>query len=102
MTKHELAESVANQTEIDKEIVLRVIEVTNRTIRQRLAQGGKVTIRGFGTYKPVLKKRTIGRNIKENTSISIKPKYGPVFKPVKLFKDLVAKINIQDINNNIN
>lgn len=93
MTKKNLVDEVATQTGLNKEDVLIVLEATNRTIRYQVAHGESIFIRGFGTYKPVLKNRTVGRNIKAGTTLEIPPRYVPVFKPVSGFKSYVDKTN---------
>jgi DNA-binding protein HU-beta len=55
-----------------------------------------VYIRGFGSF--VIKKRAkkIGRNIKKNVAIEIPEHFIPVFKPAKVFTDVVKK-NVKEI-----
>ena len=50
-----------------------------------LSQGGRIEIRGFGSF--ITKKRAakIGRNIKKNVAVHIPEHYIPAFKPSKEF-----------------
>ncbi|MCM1291779.1 MAG: integration host factor subunit beta [Prevotella sp.] len=92
MTKAEVAQKIAKNTGIDKADVMSVVEQFMSVVKESLIGGEPVYLRGFGSF--ILKERAekIGRNITSNTSIVV-PKHNiPYFKPVKSFKDDVAKL----------
>jgi len=52
VTKTELVEMVAKETNLTKIDVLAVINSYNEAIKNNVFEGHKVSIQGFGTYKP--------------------------------------------------
>jgi len=66
-----------------------------KKLKDTLASGEDVFVRGFGSF--VLKKRArkIGRHIKKNVAIEIPEHYIPAFKPAKIFVDNV-KENVKE------
>lgn len=69
--------------------VLVTLESFFTEVKDTLATGENVYIRGFGSF--VVKKRAekIGRHIKKNKAIVIPEHYIPAFKPAKIFIDTV-------------
>lgn len=73
--------------------LLKCIDFFARNLlKEALAEGENVYIRGFGSF--ITKKRAakVGRNIKQNTSVNIPEHYIPAFKPAKEFADEVKKL----------
>jgi DNA-binding protein HU-beta len=91
MTKAEIVNEIINKTNLDKNDVLRVVELTMNVIKNSLVKGENVYLRGFGSF--IIKKRAqkIGRNISKNTTLIIPEHYVPAFKPAKIFVDRVKK-----------
>ncbi len=71
--------------------VLVTLEYFFTEVKNALADGENVYIRGFGSF--VIKKRAkkIGRHIKKNIAIEIPEHYIPSFKPAKIFVDQVKE-----------
>jgi DNA-binding protein HU-beta len=94
MTKAEIITRIAAQTGIAKPTVSATVEAIMTTIKQNIAKGETIYLRGFGTF--LLKKRAEkkGRNISKGTTIKIPTHFVPVFKPCKEFTGTVkAKVN---------
>lgn len=91
MRKADLVASIADKTGVPKVDVLVTLETFFTEIKDTLAGGENVYIRGFGSY--VIKKRAkkIGRHIKKNKAIEIPEHYIPSFKPAKIFVDQVKE-----------
>ena len=91
MTKAEIAAEIAGQTGIDKADVVKVIEGFMSAVKDSLANGENVYLRGFGSF--IIKERAekVGRNISQNTAIVIPAHKIPAFKPAPDFKEEVAK-----------
>jgi len=89
MRKADLVSKISDETNVAKVDVLVALESLFTEIKDALAKGENVYIRGFGSF--VLKKRAkkIGRHIKENRPIEIPEHNIPSFKPSKVFVDLV-------------
>ena len=91
MTKAEIATEIAKTTGIDKASVVAVIEQFMTTVKDSLAHGNNVYLRGFGSF--IVKKRAekTARNISKNTTIIIPAHNVPAFKPASSFMDEIAK-----------
>ena len=85
MRKADLVNQIAEKTGIPKVDVLITLETMFKEVRESLAKGSNIYIRGFGSF--ITKKRAakIGRNIKKNTAVHIPEHYVPAFKPSKEF-----------------
>ncbi len=97
MKKSDLINLIAEQTGVPKVDVLVSIESFFTNVKETLAQGENIYIRGFGSF--ITKKRAakIGRNIKKNTSVYIPEHYIPAFKPAKEFVEEVKKLQTSNI-----
>ena len=89
MRKADLVASISDKTGVAKVDVLVTLETFFSEIKDTLAEGENVYVRGFGSF--ILKKRAkkIGRHIKENKPIEIPEHFIPAFKPSKVFVDQV-------------
>lgn len=89
MRKAELVNIISEKTGVPKVDVLVSMETFFNEIKDTLASGENVYIRGFGSF--IIKKRAkkIGRHIKKNVSLEIPEHYIPAFKPAKIFVDQV-------------
>jgi len=65
--------------------VLVTLETMFKEVKENLANGQNIYIRGFGSF--ITKKRAakIGRNIKKNIAVEIPEHFIPAFKPAKEF-----------------
>ena len=97
MRKSDLITNISDKTGIAKVDVLVSLETMLKEIKESLAKGENIYIRGFGSF--ITKKRAakIGRNIKKNVAVEIPEHYIPAFKPSKEFitevKEMHAKVN---------
>lgn len=87
MTKADIVNSISQKTGIDKTTALTVVEAFMASVKESLADGENVYLRGFGSF--ILKKRAekTARNISKNTTIIIPEHNIPAFKPAKTFVD---------------
>jgi DNA-binding protein HU-beta len=94
MRKADLINSIAEKTGIPKVDVLVTMETMFKEVKESLAKGENIYIRGFGSF--ITKKRAakIGRNIKKNTAVPIPAHFIPAFKPAKEFVHEVKKLQI--------
>lgn len=91
MTKAEIATEIAKTTGIDKTTVVNVIEQFMAAVKDSLAHGENVYIRGFGSFIVKHRAEKTARNINKNTTIIIPAHNIPAFKPAAEFKKEVAK-----------
>ena len=90
MTKSESIERLVDQyddlTQRDVELAVRLL--LDRMI-DHMAEGGRVEIRGFGSFSVHHRPARHGRNPKTGESVEIPPKYVSHFKPGKELRERV-------------
>ncbi len=89
MTKADLVEKVAAKVELSKKDGETVVNTVFRCIVEALAQGDKVELRGFGSFRTRDRQPRIGRNPKTGDKVEVPEKKVPFFKPGKSLKKLV-------------
>lgn len=96
MRKSDLINQISEKTGIPKVDVLVTLETMFKEVKESLAQGENIYIRGFGSF--ITKKRAakIGRNIKRNIAVEIPEHFIPAFKPAKEFVSDVKSKRKQD------
>lgn len=90
MTRSELIDAVARRRAIPRSIAERVVNVLFDEIRDALVAGGRVEIRGFGSFRSRHYAGYVGRNPRTGSEIRVGPKTLPVFK---VGKELRARVN---------
>ncbi|HSJ67717.1 MAG TPA: HU family DNA-binding protein [Anditalea sp.] len=85
MTKAEVISEIAEKTGIAKDDVTITIEQFFKTVKNSMAEGDNIYVRGFGSFINKKRAKKIARNISKNTAIVIDEHYVPAFKPSKVF-----------------
>ena len=91
MTKAEIATEIAKATGIDKATVVNVIEQFMVVVKDSLAHGENVYLRGFGSFIVKQRAEKTGRNISKNTTLIVPAHNIPAFKPANIFMEEAAK-----------
>lgn len=91
MTKADIVNEVAKATGIEKTTVQTVIEASMDSIKESLAKGQPVYLRGFGSFIIKHRAEKAARNITKNTTMTIPAHDIPAFKPAKVFVASVKK-----------
>ncbi len=91
MTKAELVNQISEATGVEKVAVLASIEAFMKSIKDSVANGDNVYLRGFGSFIVKTRAEKKGRNITKNTTIIIPEHNIPAFKPAKVFVNQVKK-----------
>jgi integration host factor subunit beta len=92
MTKSVLIEKIAAKVEgLTKKQTELVVETIFSSIKEALAKGGKVEIRGFGNFKLRSRKARKARNPKTGESVDVPPKKVPYFKVGKELREMINK-----------
>lgn len=91
MTKQEVATSVAKKIDIDHRQAVKAVEAVMETIMDAVSGGDEVTLRGFGTFKTVVRRAKKARDISRGETITLPETKKPVFKPCKDFISRVRK-----------
>jgi DNA-binding protein HU-beta len=89
VTKAEVISQIADQTGIDKADVQITVEALFSVVKNSMAAGENIYVRGFGSFVNKKRARKIARNISKNTAIVIDEHYVPSFKPSKVFVDKI-------------
>lgn len=92
MTKQELVRAISRETGVDQPTALVTVEALMDIIKDTMANGENVFLRGFGTFN--LKKRAAktARNITKQETIIVPEHYIPAFKPCPEFQSRVADV----------
>ncbi|HMP98185.1 MAG TPA: HU family DNA-binding protein [Cyclobacteriaceae bacterium] len=85
MTKADVINEISQKTGIDKADVTASVEAFFSVIKNSMADGNNVYIRGFGSFINKKRKKKIARNISKNTALVIDEHFIPSFKPAKVF-----------------
>ncbi len=97
MTKSELIEQIAQK---QSQLAYRDVELAVKTIlehmAERLANGERIEIRGFGSFSLHFRPGRVGRNPKTGAPVSLPAKYVPHFKPGKELRERVDKAARQE------
>lgn len=85
MTKADLVNEIAKNTGIGKDEVLKTVEAMMETVKDSLAEGENVFLRGFGSFIVKHRAKKTARNISKGVSIEVAAHNIPAFKPSKEF-----------------
>ncbi len=90
MTKSELIEQIAmRQPDPSAKDVETAERIMPNDMTDALATGGRVEIRGFGSFSLHYRKPRTGRNPKTGDPVDLDGKYVPHFKPGKELREQV-------------
>ncbi len=85
MTKADIINEIAEKTGVDKADVTASVEAFFSVVKNSMANGHNIYVRGFGSFINTKRKRKIARNISRNTALVIDEHFIPSFKPAKIF-----------------
>jgi len=89
MNKTDLINAVAEKSELSKKDSTSAVEATIEAITESLANGEKVSLKGFGNFEVRERAARNGRNPSTGESIRIEKSKAPAWKPAKPLKDLI-------------
>lgn len=92
MTRSELIQKITEKfpqlTVPDAELsVKKILDAMSNS----LASGGRIEVRGFGTFDLSYKPPRVGRNPKTGAKVDVPERYTPHFKAGSLLRDIVNK-----------
>ena len=91
MTKAEVISEISEKTGIPKEDVSVTVEAFFSIVKESMADGNNIYVRGFGSFINKKRKKKIARNISKNTAIVIDEHFIPSFKPSKVFVEKIKE-----------
>ncbi len=89
MNKSDLIDAIALKTNQPRKKAEEVINLVFDSMTETMAKGGRIEIRGFGSFVPKSYGSYTGRNPRTGESIEVKPKRLPFFKVGKELKERV-------------
>ena len=89
MNKSELVEALANEKNITYKKSEEIVNIIFDSMSDTLTHGGRIEIRGFGSFIVKDYKAYMGRNPKTGEVINVNPKKLPFFKVGKELRELV-------------
>ena len=96
MTKAELVDRLSNKINLTKKDSERIVNIVLGSIINSLAEGDKVELRGFGSFRSRQRNSRNGRNPKTGESVSVPSKNIPFFKAGKDLKKIVDESYFPD------
>lgn len=87
MTKSELIDMLATHRQVPRQIAEEVVNIFFDEMQRTLYAGGRIEIRGFGSFQVRHYDGYTGRNPRTHKVIHVPPKRLPVFKPSKLLME---------------
>lgn len=89
MTKQDVLKQIGQRTGKDPLISRVILESFFKVVKQHLAAGESIYVRGFGSFQPKRRAAKVGRNIPSNTAMAIPAHTIPAFKPSPEFIEQV-------------
>lgn len=87
MNKSELVKALANQANISLDEATLVVNTFVDSMKDSLLEGGRVEIRGFGSFKVKEYGSYAGRNPRTGEKVAVEPKRLPFFRAGKELKE---------------
>jgi integration host factor subunit beta len=92
MIRSELLQLLARDNpELRAEEIEQVVDIFFDEISARLAEGGRVELRGFGAFSTRQRESRQGRNPRSGQSVAVPAKRVPYFKPGKEIRERLNK-----------
>ena len=88
-TKNDIIDAVASEIEVSKKDAKRVVDTVFEEIESELADGGQVSIAGFGKFEVRDRAARTGRNPQTGEELKIPASKAPAFRPGKALRDSV-------------
>lgn len=87
MNKSELVKALADQANISLDEATLVVNTFVVSMKESLLEGGRVEIRGFGSFKVKEYGSYAGRNPRTGEKVAVEPKRLPFFRAGKELKE---------------
>ena len=88
MIKADIVNRVVEESDVSRVKAAQAVDTIIDGLRNALANGHRIELRGFGVFQVKERKRGIGRNPKTGVEVKIPPGYTIRFKPGKDLRNL--------------
>ena len=89
MNKTELVAAIAETTKLSKKDADKALKAFMDVVGDKLSEGEKVQLAGFGTFEVSERAEREGRNPQTGETMTIPASKSPKFKPMKALKEKV-------------
>ena len=97
ITKGDLVDAIYKSTDVEKQIIQKVIDSFLVQTREALEKGSTIELRGFGTFEARLRKgRSVARNPKTGEKLSVEPHYVAAFRSGQILKEKLWNLKKED------
>jgi len=97
VTKARLVDNIYKNSSYERQTIQDVVDAFMDELKAQLIDGNTIELRGFGTFKPRLRKgRDEARNPKTGEKCSMPPHYVGVFVPGQEIKESLAKLPVDE------
>ena len=91
MIKLDIVNQVADKTGVPKQKAEQVVDSLFNAMKDALAKGKRIELRGFGVFVVKPRKRGVGSNPRTGEEVPILPRQVLVFKPSNVLKSKINK-----------
>ena len=91
MIKADIVNKVAEMSEISRVKAAQAVDTVIEGLRNALARGQRIELRGFGVFQVKQRKKGIGRNPKTGVEVPIAPRRVMTFRASQIMRDRIAK-----------
>ena len=93
MTKSELIHRIAHKQPqlVERDVTRAAVRLMFEQMAARLAGGGRIEIRGFGSFSVRLRPARIARDPRTGAPVSLPARCAPYFKPGKRLRERVDR-----------
>jgi len=92
MTKSELASQLAERADLTQQVAGIIVDTVFDGMKESLIRGGRIEIRGFGSFRVRDYPGYRGRNPKKGEPVKVPPKKLPFFKVGKALKQKIKSL----------
>ncbi|MGL4632461.1 MAG: HU family DNA-binding protein [Leadbetterella sp.] len=96
VTKAEVISIISTKTGVDKAVASSTVEAFFQTVKEQLAGGEAIYVRGFGSFVNKRRAEKKARNISKKTTVTVPEHFIPSFKPSKEFiEEVKTKVKVK-------
>jgi integration host factor subunit beta len=95
MKKAELVEKVASQIGLTQKLTEIIVNTVFQSITDSLAEGDKVELRGFGSFRVRERSSRVARNPKSGEKVEVPAKKVPFFRAGKELRAIVDEKGLE-------
>ena len=97
MNKSELVEALAARNGLTYKKSEEIVNIIFDSMSDALTTGGRIEIRGFGSFQVKIREARDGRNPKTGEPVHISAKRTPFFKVGKELKEMVDRVPLEAV-----